>query len=210
LIYASSSSVYGMNKKIPFSTSDNLDHPISLYAATKKANELMAHSYSYLYQITTTGLRFFTVYGPWGRPDMAYFNFTKNIFLNKDIEVFNHGKMKRDFTYITDIISGILEVISSPLFISDNINKKNNVTPSRYRILNLGNNKPVMLMEFIHILEREIGKKALVKFEKMQDGDVLETWADLTETQNQINYLPKVDVNYGLNLFVNWYRSYYK
>ena len=209
LIYASLSSVYGMNKKIPFSTFDNVDHPISLYAATKKSNELMAYSYSHLYQIPSTGLRFFTVYGPWGRPDMAYFEFTKKIVSGEDIKVFNNGEMKRDFTYVSDIINGILEVIKSlpESILSQSNQNSHSIAP--YRILNLGNNKPIMLLDFIKIIEDALSKKAKIKFEKLQPGDVLETWADISQTQKEINFYPETDISTGLILFVNWYKAYY-
>jgi UDP-glucuronate 4-epimerase len=209
LIYASSSSVYGMNIKIPFSTNDNVDYPISLYAATKKSNELMAHTYSHIYKIPTTGLRFFTVYGPWGRPDMAYFDFSKNITNGKEIVVYNNGKMKRDFTFISDIIDGILEVIKT--IPSDHKSQINNVSSSLapYRILNLGNNKPVTLLDFINTLEVALGKKAIIKFAELQKGDVLETWADISLTQKEINYNPKVEINQGLIFFTNWFKNYY-
>jgi UDP-glucuronate 4-epimerase len=208
LIYASSSSVYGMNKKIPFSTIDNVDYPISLYAATKKANELMAHTYSHLYQLPTTGLRFFTVYGPWGRPDMAYFDFSKKILKNQEIVVYNNGEMKRDFTYISDIIDGILEVIKT---IPTNEKSNGNYISSSftpYRILNLGNNKPVKLLDFINTLEIALGKKAKIKFAELQKGDVLETWADLSLTKKEITYNPKVEINEGLKIFSNWFKEY--
>ncbi len=210
LIYASSSSVYGMNKKIPFSTIDNVDYPISLYAATKKSNELMAHTYSHLYQIPTTGLRFFTVYGPWGRPDMAYYNFSKNIIENKEILVYNNGKMKRDFTFISDIIDGILlsmNKIPDPI-LSLLSESHSSVTP--FRLLNLGNNKPVGLLDFIKSLENSLGKKGVIKFADMQDGDVLETWADLDLTKKIINYNPKIEINEGLLIFAKWFKAYYK
>lgn len=209
LIYASSSSVYGLNKKVPFSTLDNVDFPVSLYAATKKSNELMAHSYSHLFQIPTTGLRFFTVYGPWGRPDMAYFDFAKNISANKEIIVFNNGKMKRDFTFISDIIDGIIESINLIPSIQKSSNYHNFTSVAPYRILNLGNNKPVKLLDFICALENALKKKALIKFAEMQKGDVIETWADLTLTQNEINYNPRIEINEGLVLFANWFKNYY-
>jgi UDP-glucuronate 4-epimerase len=209
LIYASSSSVYGMNENIPFAITDSVDHPISLYAATKKSNELMAHTYSHLYQLPTTGLRFFTVYGPWGRPDMAYFNFSKNIIDNKEIIVYNFGKMKRDFTFISDIVNGILEVtkvVPQNVSIND-AGDISNIAP--YRILNFGNNKPVELLEFISILENELDKKAKIKFAELQKGDVLETWADLTLTQKVVNYYPKVEITEGLREFIVWFNEYY-
>jgi UDP-glucuronate 4-epimerase len=210
LIYASSSSVYGMNKKVPFSTIDNVDYPISLYAATKKSNELMAHSYSHLYNIPTTGLRFFTVYGPWGRPDMAYFDFSKNILENKEIVVFNNGKMKRDFTFISDIIDGILKSMNSIPKQSKNysVELQSNIAP--FRLLNLGNNKPVGLLDFIKTLENSLGKKGIIKFAEMQSGDVVETWADLNFTKKTINYNPKVEISEGLLIFAKWFKEYYK
>jgi len=210
LIFASSSSVYGLNKKIPFSTIDNVDYPISFYAATKKANELMAHSYSHLFDIPTTGLRFFTVYGPWGRPDMAYFNFSLNILRNKEIVVYNNGNMKRDFTFISDIIDGILETIKTPPTTKhNNLNKITN-SSAPYRILNLGNNKPVKLLDFINILEDKLGKKAKIKFGDLKNGDVLETWADINTTKKEIKFNPRVEIKEGLMLFSNWIREYLK
>ena len=209
LIYASSSSVYGMNKKIPFSTIDNVDYPISLYAATKKSNELMAHAYSHLYQIPSTGLRFFTVYGPWGRPDMAYFDFSKKILSDNEIMVYNEGRMKRDFTFITDIIDGILEVINTlPKSQHFQMNEiSSSLAP--FRILNLGNNKPIELLDFINSLENALEKKAIIKFEELQKGDVLETWADLKLTQKDIKYNPKVEIDEGLVIFANWFKKYF-
>jgi UDP-glucuronate 4-epimerase len=209
LIYASSSSVYGMNKKIPFSTNDNVDYPISLYAATKKANELMAYTYSHLYGLPTTGLRFFTVYGPWGRPDMAYFNFVKNILEGKEIVLYNYGNMKRDFTFISDIISGILEVLNIlPSTLNYELSDFSKcITP--YRILNLGNNKPVELFEFVNILESLLQKKAFIKLDDIKSGDVIETWADLSLTKKIIDFEPKVDIREGLTSFVHWYKKYF-
>lgn len=203
LIYASSSSVYGANKKIPFSTQDNVDHPISLYAATKKANELMAYTYSHLYKIPSTGLRFFTVYGPWGRPDMAYFLFTKAIMEGKPIKVFNHGKMKRDFTYIDDIVEGIVRVSSK---IPQGSELDNNVPAKVY---NIGNNKPVELMTFIEVLENCLGKKAIKEFLPMQPGDVPMTYADIDDLINDVGFSPHTSIEEGLEKFVQWYQSYY-
>ena len=203
LVYASSSSVYGANKKIPFSTKDNVDFPISLYAATKKANELMAYTYSHLYQIPTTGLRFFTVYGPWGRPDMAYFLFTKAIMEGSPIKVFNHGKMKRDFTYIDDIVEGIVRV-------SDKIpqgSELNNNVPAK--VYNIGNNQPVQLMTFIEVLEKCIGKKAIKEFLPMQPGDVPMTYADIDDLIKDVGFSPRTSIEEGLDKFVKWYNSYY-
>lgn len=202
LVYASSSSVYGKNKKIPFSTKDNVDHPVSLYAATKKANELMAHTYSHLYSIPTTGLRFFTVYGPWGRPDMAYFLFTKAILEEKPIKVFNYGKMKRDFTYIDDIVEGIVRVIN-------NIpQSKNSSVP--YKIYNIGNNQPIELGHFIEVLETCIGKKAIKEFFPMQPGDVPMTYADVEPLIQDVGFKPNKSLEVGLDKFVSWYKNYYQ
>lgn len=202
LIYASSSSVYGGNKKVPFSTSDNVDRPVSLYAATKKSNELLAYSYSNLYQIPTIGLRFFTVYGPLGRPDMAYYSFTKNIIENKPIKVFNNGDMYRDFTYIDDIIDGILAVIPQEIKKDDN--------GTKYKIYNIGNNKPVKIIDFISILEKNIGKTAKKEFLPMQKGDVYETFADIDDLIRDTGFKPKVSIEEGLEKFVSWYKQYYK
>jgi UDP-glucuronate 4-epimerase len=198
LIYASSSSVYGNQNKVPFEESDRVDHPISLYAATKKSNELMAHVYSHLYGLKTTGLRFFTVYGPWGRPDMAPFLFTKAIFNNTPIKVFNNGNLERDFTYIDDIISGIRSVMNS----ENNENK--------YRIFNIGNNQPVKLIDFIHALEEACDKKALLEYYPMQDGDVIRTYASVNEINSNCGYTPKTNIKVGLSAFVNWYKKYYQ
>ena len=202
LVYASSSSVYGKNKKIPFATEDNVDHPVSLYAATKRANELMAHTYSHLYKLPTTGLRFFTVYGPWGRPDMAYFLFTKAILEEKPIKVFNYGKMQRDFTYIDDIVEGIVRVMSnSP-------QPKDSSVP--YKIYNIGNNQPVELGHFIEVLENCLGKKAIKKFLPMQPGDVPITYADVDDLIKNVGFQPNTLLETGLGKFVNWYHSYYQ
>ncbi|MCC5816434.1 MAG: NAD-dependent epimerase [Leptospira sp.] len=210
LIYASSSSVYGNNKKIPFSTTDNVDNPISLYAATKKSNELMAHTYSHLFGIPTTGLRFFTVYGPWGRPDMAYFSFTKNILEGKPIQVFNHGNMKRDFTYIDDIVDGISRVMNSPpkQYNLDTNGESEKVPP--YKIYNIGNNKPIELRRFIEILEDKLGLSADKINMGMQPGDVPMTYADIDDLKDDVGFEPKTNIEDGLSDFVNWYRRYYK
>ena len=200
LIYASSSSVYGGNKKIPFSEEDAVDHPVSLYAATKKSNELLAHSYSHLYNIPTTGLRFFTVYGPFGRPDMAYYSFTKAIIEGNPVKVFNHGDMERDFTYIDDIVDGIYKLI-------DLIpNGKNDLVP--YSIYNIGNNKPVKLLDFINTLENLIGKKAIINYMEMQPGDVKKTYADIYSLNNAVGFKPHTSIEQGLKMFVDWYMSY--
>ncbi|NLP15380.1 NAD-dependent epimerase [Acetivibrio saccincola] len=213
LLYASSSSVYGGNKVAPFSTSHNVDHPVSLYAATKKSNELMAHTYSNLYKIPTTGLRFFTVYGPWGRPDMAYFSFTKNIIEGKPIKVFNHGKMERDFTYIDDIVEGVYKLIEKvPAAKEDWDETKDDISTSfaPYKIYNIGNNQPVQLMKFINVLEDKIGKEAEKIYMDMQPGDVLRTYADVSDLERDINFRPNTSIEEGLGKFVNWYREYYK
>lgn len=213
LLYASSSSVYGGNKIAPFSTNHNVDHPVSLYAATKKSNELMAHTYSHLYGIPTTGLRFFTVYGPYGRPDMAYFTFTKNILSGKPIKVFNHGKMERDFTYIDDIIEGIVRLINRiPVANKDWDEIKDSISTSfaPYKIYNIGNNNPVPLMSFINALEKALGKKAEKIYMDMQPGDVLRTYADISDLERDINFRPWTSIEDGLQKFVDWYREYYK
>ncbi len=211
LIYASSSSVYGSNVKQPFSESDNVDHPVSLYAATKKSNELMAHTYSDLYKIPTTGLRFFTVYGPWGRPDMAYYSFTKDILEGKQINVFNNGNLKRDFTYIDDIIDAIEKLIIKVPEINeswDRIKSDPATSFAPYRVFNIGNNQPVKLMDFISVLETKLGKEANKKFLEMQPGDVLSTYADITKLSKLIGYKPTTSIEYGLEKFVQWYKNY--
>lgn len=213
LLYASSSSVYGSNKKIPFSTNHQVDHPVSLYAATKKSNELMAHTYSHLYGIPTTGIRFFTVYGPWGRPDMAYFAFTKNIIEGNPIKVFNHGNMERDFTYIDDIVEGIYKLISLiPKPNKDWDESKDGLSTSfaPYKIYNIGNNQPVKLEKFISVLEDKIGKKAEKIYMDMQPGDVLRTYADVSDLERDIAFKPNTSIEDGLGKFVDWYREYYK
>ena len=202
LVFASSSSVYGMNIKQPFSTSDNTDCPVSLYAATKKSNEVLAHSYSHLYKIPITGLRFFTVYGPYGRPDMAYYSFTKSIVEGKPINVFNHGEMKRDFTYIDDIVDGLVRVISKVPVSSDN---SLNFSTAPFKIYNLGNNNPVSLKYFIELIEKLLSKKAEKNNMPMQDGDVLTTYADIDELAADIGYQPKTSIEEGLKNFINWY-----
>ena len=212
LSYASSSSVYGLNKSQPFKTTDHTDHPISLYAATKKSNEMMAHTYSHLYNIQTTGLRFFTVYGPWGRPDMAPMLFTDAILNDRAIKVFNHGNMSRDFTYVVDIVDGIIKVIDNPAQ-SDkewNANEpKAESSSAPYRIYNIGNNAPVNLMEFISEIESAIGKVAEKKFMEMQDGDVESTYADTSGLMNDFNYKPFTPLSKGVNEFVIWFKEFY-
>lgn len=212
LLYASSSSVYGGNKVAPFSTNHNVDHPVSLYAATKKSNELMAHTYSHLYAIPTTGLRFFTVYGPYGRPDMAYFSFTKDILAGKPIKVFNHGKMERDFTYIDDIVEGIVKLIDkAPTSNKDWDESKDDLSTSfaPYKIYNIGNNNPVQLMRFINALESALGKEAEKVYMDMQPGDVLRTYADVSDLERDINFKPSTSIEDGLKKFVEWYEEYY-
>jgi len=197
LIYASSSSVYGLNTKVPFSTEDNVDHPISLYAATKKSNELMAHTYSHLYGFKTTGLRFFTVYGPWGRPDMAMFLFTDAIIKGNPIKVFNQGDLERDFTYIDDIIDGVVKVI----------NKENE--GEKYSLYNIGNSKPVKLLDFIVEIEKKLGIEAKKEMLPMQAGDVNRTWADVDSLKKDFDYNPKTNVSEGVGKFIDWYKQYY-
>jgi len=206
LVYASSSSVYGMNDKVPFATDDNVDHPVSLYAATKKSNELMAHCYSHLYNIPTTGLRFFTVYGPWGRPDMAPWLFTDAILNDREIKVFNHGKMQRDFTYIDDIIEGVIRI-------QDVIPGEDNFVGDEgsaiYRVFNIGNNQPVELEQFITCIENALGKKANKNYLPMQDGDVVRTYADVSGLEEAVGFKPTTDLQLGINQFVDWYLNYH-
>ncbi|MDA3789927.1 MAG: NAD-dependent epimerase [Desulfobacula sp.] len=212
LVYASSSSVYGLNTLMPFSVRHNVDHPISLYAASKKANELMAHTYSYLYNLPCTGLRFFTVYGPWGRPDMALFLFTNAIMNNKPIKVFNNGNMQRDFTYIDDIVEGVIRVMKKipkpdPDWSSDSPNPSSSCVP--YKLYNIGNNQPVELMEFIRSIEKAIGKKAIIDYLPLQPGDVPATYADVNDLIADTGFKPSTPVNQGIQNFVDWYQSYY-
>jgi UDP-glucuronate 4-epimerase len=212
LVYASSSSVYGANTKIPFSVHDNVDHPVSLYAATKKANELMAHTYSHLYRLPTTGLRFFTVYGPWGRPDMAYFKFTKSILAGQPIDVFNFGKNRRDFTYIEDIVTGIIKVLSripagDPNWSGDNPDCASSSAP--YRVYNIGNNKPVELLYFIQVLEDCLEKKAILNLLPAQPGDVIETYADIDDLVAETGFRPQTSIEQGMKRFVDWYKGYF-
>ncbi|SFI03279.1 NAD-dependent epimerase/dehydratase family protein [Modicisalibacter xianhensis] len=202
LIYASSSSVYGLNNKIPFSTKDNVDQPASLYAATKKSNELMAHSYSHLYGLPTTGLRFFTVYGPWGRPDMALFRFTRNILEGRPVELYNRGDMSRDFTYIDDIVEGIVRLL--PL-----VPSREAPSAPPYRLYNIGYGRPVNLMEFVEAIERATGKMAIRDYQPMQPGDIQHTWADTAPLYAATGFQPRIDVATGVERFVSWYRTYY-
>lgn len=213
LVFASSSSVYGANTKMPFSAHDNVDHPLSLYAATKKANELMAHTYSHLYNLPTTGLRFFTVYGPWGRPDMALFTFTNAIISGKPIDVFNYGKMRRDFTYVDDIAEGVIRTLdkipeSNPEWSGDRPDPSTSKAP--YKIYNIGNNQPVELIRFIEVLEDCLGMKAEKNMLPLQPGDVLATYADVDDLAKDVDFKPSTPIEVGIDNFVKWYRSYYK
>jgi UDP-glucuronate 4-epimerase len=212
LVYASSSSVYGANKKMPFSVHHNVDHPISLYAASKKSNELMAHTYSALFNLPTTGLRFFTVYGPYGRPDMALFLFTKAIVEGKPIDVFNDGKMRRDFTYVDDIVESIVRLVpkapeSDKSWSGMQPDPASSFAP--YRVYNIGNNKPVELLHFIEIIEQQLGKSAVKNFLPLQDGDVPETYADVTDLMREIDFKPATPIEVGIAKFVSWYKEYY-
>jgi UDP-glucuronate 4-epimerase len=211
-VFASSSSVYGANTKMPFSVHDNVDHPVSLYAASKKANELMAHTYSHLYSLACTGLRFFTVYGPWGRPDMALFLFTRAILESKPIKVFNHGNMQRDFTYIDDIIEGVVRVMGKlpepdPSWSGDAPDPGTSYAP--YRIYNIGNNNPEKLMRFISVLEQVLGKEAKKEFLDLQPGDVPATCADIDDLYNAVGFRPVTSIETGIRNFVGWYKQYY-
>ncbi|ACB94446.1 NAD-dependent epimerase [Beijerinckia indica] len=213
LVYASSSSVYGANPTMPFSTRDNVDHPVSLYAASKKANELMAHSYAHLYGLPVTGLRFFTVYGPWGRPDMAYFIFTRKILAGEPIDVFNHGDLSRDFTYIDDIVDGVRKVMDhvpkgDPNWATNGASPATSTAP--YQLYNIGNNRPERLLDMIETLETLLGRKAEKRFLPLQPGDVLATWADIDDLQKDTGFAPKTTLAQGLSHFVDWYRDFYK
>ena len=212
LAYASSSSVYGLNESMPFSTSDNVDHPVSLYAASKKSNELMAHTYSHLFGLPTTGLRFFTVYGPWGRPDMALFLFTKAILEDKPIDVFNHGKMRRDFTYVDDIVEGVVRVIDHPPVGNPDWSGKTpdpSCSKAPYKIYNIGNSNPVELMDFIEAIEQALGKQAKKNMMPLQPGDVPATWADVSDLVEDLDYQPATTVQEGVERFIAWYKEYY-
>ncbi|MBS0373465.1 MAG: NAD-dependent epimerase [Proteobacteria bacterium] len=212
LVYASTSSVYGANTRMPFSVHQNVDHPLSFYAATKKANELMAHTYSHLYGLPTTGLRFFTVYGPWGRPDMALFLFTKNILAGKPIDVFNHGRHRRDFTYVDDIVSGVIGALdrpaaADPVWSSDAPDPATSNAP--YRLYNIGNQQPVELMRYIELIEECLGRKAEKNYLPLQVGDVPATWADIDDLARDVGYEPSTPVEVGIRRFVDWYLEYY-
>ena len=212
LVFASSSSVYGANTKVPYSEHDNVDHPISLYAASKKANELMAHSYSHLYGLPCTGLRFFTVYGPWGRPDMAPMIFTKKIKAGESIPVFNHGNLMRDFTYIDDIVEGVAQVLVNPPVPNDkwdNIASDPATSHAPYRVYNIGNNKPVQLLDFIKLLGKHLGREVKMEMLPMQNGDVCQTWANIDDLFEKIGFQPKTSIDKGISHFVQWYNTYY-
>ena len=211
LVYASSSSVYGINSSMPFSVHDNVDHPISLYAASKKANELMAHTYSHLFGVPTTGLRFFTVYGPWGRPDMALFLFTKAIMAGEPIQVFNHGQMQRDFTYVDDIVEGVVRVMDQPAAANpewDSADPDPGTSSAPYRLYNIGNNSPVMLLDYIAAVEKALGKKADMEMLPMQPGDVAATCADIDALEQAVGYRPNTPIEEGVNNFISWYLEY--
>ncbi len=212
LAYASSSSVYGLNESMPFSTHDNVDHPVSLYAASKKSNELMSHTYSHLFNLPTTGLRFFTVYGPWGRPDMALFLFTKAILEDKPIDIFNFGKMKRDFTYVADIVEGVIRVIDNPPkgnkdWSGETPDPSSSKAP--YKIYNIGNSSPVQLMDFIGAIEKALGKVAKKNMMPIQPGDVPATWADVTDLVEDLDYCPATPIQDGVDMFIAWYKEFY-
>ncbi len=213
LVYASSSSVYGANTKTPFSIHDNVDHPLSLYAASKKANELIAHTYSHLYNLPTTGLRFFTVYGPWGRPDMALFKFTKAILDGEKIQVFNFGKHRRDFTYVDDIVEGVIRVLDKPAQPNKNWNGANpdpGTSLAPWRVYNIGNNSPVDLMDYIQAIEKALGMEAEKELLPLQPGDVPDTYADVTDLVEEFGYKPSMTIEEGIRNFVNWYKEYFK
>jgi UDP-glucuronate 4-epimerase len=213
LVYASSSSVYGANTTMPFSVHHNVDHPLSLYAASKKSNELMAHTYSHLYQLPTTGLRFFTVYGPWGRPDMALFKFTKAIIKGEPIQVFNYGKHKRDFTYIDDIVEGIIRVLDRPAIGNAKWNSEKpdpGTSKSPWKLYNIGNNTPIKLLDYINSLQKVLGKKAQLELAPLQAGDVIDTFADIEDLKENFDYKPVTSVEDGIIKFIDWYREYYK
>ena len=213
LVYASTSSVYGASTSMPFSVHQNVDHPLSVYSASKKSNELMAHTYSHLYRLPTTGLRFFTVYGPWGRPDMALFLFTKAILSNEKIKVFNHGQHRRDFTYIDDIVEGIIRILDNPATHNSNWDSEKpdpGSSNAPWRVYNIGNNKPVELMDYIAALEKALGKKAEKEFLPLQAGDVPETYANVDDLVEEFNYKPNTSIEDGINSFVSWYRDYFK
>ncbi|HSR54093.1 MAG TPA: NAD-dependent epimerase [Acidobacteriota bacterium] len=212
LVYASSSSVYGANRKLPFRESDGVDHPVSLYGVTKKSNEVMAHCYAHLYRIPATGLRFFTVYGPWGRPDMAFFKFTRAILAGEAIDVYNRGRLQRDFTFVDDIVEGITRVLRQPAQPDPEWNAERprpNLSDAPFRIYNIGNGQPVPLMRFIHAIEKAVGKSARIRYLPMQAGDVLETAADISQLERDFGYSPSTTIEVGIGRFVDWYREFY-
>jgi UDP-glucuronate 4-epimerase len=211
LVFASSSSVYGLNKEMPFSVHSPADHPVSLYAASKKSNELMAHSYSHLFGIPASGLRFFTVYGPWGRPDMSLFIFVKAILEGKPINVHNEGRMERDFTYVSDIVKGVEKVLELPPGKADSIEWEMDpaVSSAPYRLYNIGNSKPVKLLDFISAIEEYLGRKAVMNMIPIQPGEVVKTWADVSDLESQFNYAPDTPIREGVRHFIEWYRSYF-
>jgi UDP-glucuronate 4-epimerase len=212
LVYASSSSVYGAHRALPYSVHQNVDHPVSLYAATKKSNELMAHTYAHLFDLPVTGLRFFTVYGPWGRPDMAYYSFTKAILEGRPIDVYNHGRMKRDFTYVDDVVGALTRVLRKPATRNaewDATDPDPGSSPAPYRVYNIGNHTPVDLLDFIAAIERATGAKAQLVFKPLQPGDVLETFADVSELERDFHFAPATPIEEGIERFVKWYRAYY-
>lgn len=212
LVYASSSSVYGANTRLPFAVADAVDHPVSLYAATKKANELMAHTYSHLFRLPTTGLRFFTVYGPWGRPDMALFLFTKAILAGEPVCIFNHGRMRRDFTYIDDIVEGVVRVLDRPAEPDptfDPADPDPSTSSAPYRLFNIGNDQPTELLHYVDVLEAELGVEAIRQFEDIQPGDVPATWADVDALRDAVGFTPATPVEEGVRRFVAWYREFY-
>lgn len=212
LVYASSSSVYGLNEQMPFSVKDNVDHPVSLYAASKKSNELMAHAYSHLYALPATGLRFFTVYGPWGRPDMALFIFTKAILNGQPIEVYNNGNMQRDFTYIDDIVEGMYRIIQKEPHGNEEwsgLAPDPSSSAAPYKLYNIGNNNPVKLLDFIHAIEKTTGKKAIKKMMPIQSGDVVKTWADVSDLNDDFAFAPGTSVEEGISKFIRWYLNFY-
>lgn len=213
LVYASSSSVYGAHRSLPYSVDQSVDHPVSLYAATKKSNELMAHTYAHLFELPVTGLRFFTVYGPWGRPDMAYYSFTKAILEGRPIDVYNHGRMKRDFTYVDDVVGALTRVLRKPAAPNtawDATDPDPGSSTAPYRVYNIGNHTPVNLLDFIAAIERATGAKARLNFKPMQPGDVLETFADVSELERDFHFAPATPIEEGIERFVKWYRAYYR
>lgn len=208
-VFASSSSVYGNSREVPFSTRDRVDHPVSIYAATKKANELLAHSYAHLFSVPTTGLRFFTVYGPWGRPDMAYYSFASAILAGRPIKLFNHGDLRRDFTYVDDVIEGVVRILPTPPRGASGTPGVRSETAAPFRVFNIGRSQPVKLLSFVETLEAALGRVAIKKYVAMQPGDVVETFADVSGLESEINYRPKIELEEGISRFVDWYLTYH-